>query len=59
MDWIRCYLSLGYFNINRVMVDDLHELILTRKRAEERVSRLKPHNGIFRFSIVPSSVLVV
>lgn len=36
----------GYFNINNTMVDDLYELIVTRKRAEERTSRLKLNGGI-------------
>jgi len=49
----------GYFNINRAMVDDLYELIVTRKRAEERSTRLKPFGAIYRFTIVPSSVVVV
>eukprot|EP01127_Copromyxa_protea_P010768 TRINITY_DN2658_c0_g1_i1.p1 TRINITY_DN2658_c0_g1~~TRINITY_DN2658_c0_g1_i1.p1 ORF type:complete len:654 (+),score=83.85 TRINITY_DN2658_c0_g1_i1:391-2352(+) len=49
----------GYFNINKTMVEDLYELIVTRKRAEERTSRLKLNNGIYRFTIVPSSVVQV
>jgi len=49
----------GYFNINRAMVDDLYELIVTRKRAEERTSRLKLYAGIYRFTIVPSSVVQI
>jgi esterase/lipase superfamily enzyme len=49
----------SYFNINRVMVDDLHELIVTGKRAEDRTTRLKPSGPVWRFTIVPSSVVIV
>jgi esterase/lipase superfamily enzyme len=49
----------GYFNINRVMVDDLHDLIVTGKRADDRTSRLKPYGKIYRFTMVPSSVVLV
>jgi len=49
----------GYFNINRMMVDDLYELILTGKRAEQRTSRLKPYGDVYRFTLVPSSVVMV
>ncbi|EFA78923.1 hypothetical protein PPL_08391 [Heterostelium album PN500] len=49
----------SFFNINRLMVDDLHDLIVTGKRAEERTSRLKKVNDVYRFSILPSSVVVV
>lgn len=49
----------SYFNINKLMVDDLWELIVTGKRAEERTSRLKPHGQVYRFTIVPSSVVIV
>jgi len=49
----------GYFNINRMMVDDLYELIVTGKRAGQRTSRLKPYGNLHRFTLVPSSVLAV
>eukprot|EP01132_Coremiostelium_polycephalum_P007473 gene7473-9181_t len=49
----------SFFNINRLMVDDLHDLIVTGKRATERTSRLKSVGDVFRFSILPSSVVVV
>ncbi|KYR01760.1 hypothetical protein DLAC_01770 [Tieghemostelium lacteum] len=49
----------SFFNINRLMVDDLHDLIVTGKRALERTSRLKSVGDVFRFSILPSSVVVV
>eukprot|EP00028_Trichosphaerium_sp_Am-I-7-wt_P005755 CAMPEP_0168528660 /NCGR_PEP_ID=MMETSP0405-20121227/13388_1 /TAXON_ID=498012 /ORGANISM="Trichosphaerium sp, Strain Am-I-7 wt" /LENGTH=293 /DNA_ID=CAMNT_0008552121 /DNA_START=9 /DNA_END=890 /DNA_ORIENTATION=- len=50
----------GYFNINRVMVDDLWELIVTSKRASERTSRLKRSNtGVYRFTLLPSSVVAI
>eukprot|EP01133_Synstelium_polycarpum_P010781 gene10781-12560_t len=49
----------SFFNINRLMVDDLHDLIVTGKRAEERTSRLKSVGDVYRFSILPSSVVVV
>jgi esterase/lipase superfamily enzyme len=46
----------GYFNINRVMVDDLRELIVTGKQAEERTTRLKKFGGLYRFTIIPSQL---
>jgi len=49
----------GYFNINRMMVDDLWELIVTNTRAEQRISRLKRYGTVFRFTLVPSSVVMV
>jgi len=49
----------GYFNINRIMVDDLWDLIVTGKRADERNSRLKPYGKVYRFIIIPSSVVTV
>src|SRR5438128_886381 len=63
----------GYFNINRMMVDDLWELIVTNKRAEQRTSRLKKYfkiryliiniifryGNVYRFTLVPSSVVMV
>ena len=49
----------GYFNINRMMVDDLYELIVTSKRAEQRTSRLTSYGGVYRFTLVPSSVVMI
>lgn len=49
----------GYFNINRIMVDDLFELIVTGRRAEERQTRLKKFKSVYRFTIVPSTVVMV
>jgi esterase/lipase superfamily enzyme len=49
----------SFFNINRLMVDDLYDLIVTGKRAEERTSRLKQTGNVFRFTILPSSVVMV
>uniref|UniRef100_A0A6B2KZC1 Alpha/beta hydrolase n=1 Tax=Arcella intermedia TaxID=1963864 RepID=A0A6B2KZC1_9EUKA len=49
----------GFFNINRNMVDDLYDLIVTGKRADERTTRLKPYAGVFRFTLVPSGVVLV
>ncbi|GAM22678.1 hypothetical protein SAMD00019534_058530 [Acytostelium subglobosum LB1] len=49
----------SFFNINRLMVDDLHDLVVTGKRADERTSRLKKVHDVYRFSILPSSVVVV
>jgi len=50
----------AFFNINRLMVDDLWDLIVLRKSARERTSRLKRAvGGIYRFCILPSSVLSV
>ncbi|KAM9966620.1 hypothetical protein ACTFIR_006840 [Dictyostelium discoideum] len=49
----------SFFNINRLMVDDLHDLIVTGKRAMDRTSRLKSVGDVFRFSILPSTVVVV
>eukprot|EP01130_Rhizamoeba_saxonica_P017136 TRINITY_DN817_c0_g1_i1.p1 TRINITY_DN817_c0_g1~~TRINITY_DN817_c0_g1_i1.p1 ORF type:complete len:691 (-),score=121.23 TRINITY_DN817_c0_g1_i1:24-2096(-) len=51
----------GYFNINRMMVDDLREVIVTGRRASERTSRLKSSGitGMYRFILVPPSVVMV
>jgi len=49
----------SFFNINRLMVDDLYDLIVTGKRAEERTSRLKATGKVYRFTILPSSVVMV
>ncbi len=49
----------SFFNVNRLMVDDLHELIVTGKRAAERTSRLKKWSQVYRFTILPSSVVMV
>eukprot|EP01114_Cavostelium_apophysatum_P013880 TRINITY_DN3461_c0_g1_i1.p1 TRINITY_DN3461_c0_g1~~TRINITY_DN3461_c0_g1_i1.p1 ORF type:complete len:706 (+),score=141.48 TRINITY_DN3461_c0_g1_i1:202-2319(+) len=49
----------SFFNVNRLMVDDLWELIVTGKRAEERSSRLKRWGQVYRFTILPSSVVMV
>jgi len=49
----------SFFNINRLMVDDLNDLIVTGKRASERTTRLKCVGDVYRFSILPSSVVVV
>eukprot|EP00727_Mastigamoeba_balamuthi_P001836 m51a1_g1165 hypothetical protein (588) ;mRNA; r:353800-355907 len=49
----------GYFNVNKMMVDDLSEMIVTNKSAEERTTHLKKCGKIFRFTVVPSSVMVV
>ena len=49
----------SFFNINRLMVDDLYDLIVTGKRAEERTSRLKATGRVYRFTILPSSVVMV
>jgi hypothetical protein len=49
----------SFFNINRLMVDDLWELVVTGKRAAERTSRLKRWGSVYRFSILPSSVVMV
>jgi len=49
----------SFFNINRLMVDDLYELIVTGKRAVERTSRLKKWAQVYRFTILPSSVVMV
>eukprot|EP01111_Echinosteliopsis_oligospora_P012372 TRINITY_DN4218_c0_g1_i1.p1 TRINITY_DN4218_c0_g1~~TRINITY_DN4218_c0_g1_i1.p1 ORF type:complete len:713 (-),score=135.96 TRINITY_DN4218_c0_g1_i1:21-2159(-) len=49
----------SFFNINRLMVDDLYDLIVTGKRAEERTSRLRTTGNVFRFTILPSSVVMV
>jgi len=49
----------SFFNVNKLMVDDLYDLIITGKRAEERTSRLKSSGKVFRFSILPSSVVMV
>eukprot|EP01113_Clastostelium_recurvatum_P032840 TRINITY_DN4274_c0_g1_i6.p1 TRINITY_DN4274_c0_g1~~TRINITY_DN4274_c0_g1_i6.p1 ORF type:complete len:807 (+),score=169.26 TRINITY_DN4274_c0_g1_i6:202-2622(+) len=49
----------SFFNVNRLMVDDLWDLVVTGKRAEERTSRLKNTGRVYRFTILPSSVVMV
>jgi hypothetical protein len=49
----------SFFNINRLMVDDLWDLIVLNKRAEERTLRLKRWGQVYRFTILPSSVVMV
>ena len=41
------------------MIEDLQELIVTSRTARQRSSRLTEVNGIYRFSLVPSSVKMV
>ncbi len=48
----------SFFNINKLMVDDLSELLCTGKRAEQRTSRLRKSSHVFRFAILPSSVVM-
>lgn len=47
----------GFFNVSRPMVDDLHDLIIHGNRAEDRSSRLKPYRSIYRFTVLPSTVM--
>jgi len=49
----------SFFNVNRLMVDDLWELVVTGKRAEGRYNRLKKWGNVYRFTILPSSVVMV
>eukprot|EP00741_Cyanophora_paradoxa_P000941 tig00000448_g909.t1 len=47
------------FNVNRGLVDDLHDIIVSRLRAEDRKSRLTYRDGYYRFLVVPPSVVMV
>ena len=47
----------GFFNVARPMVDDLYDLIINGNRAEDRSSRLKPYRSVYRFTIVPPTVM--
>jgi hypothetical protein len=49
----------GYFNVNRMMVDDLRDLIVQVQRAETRTFRLKKYRDIYRFSTIPKTVVMV
>jgi len=49
----------GYFNVNRMMVDDLRDLIVQVKRADERTFRLKKYRACYRFSTIPKTVTMV
>ncbi|ELP90730.1 hypothetical protein EIN_025590 [Entamoeba invadens IP1] len=44
----------GFFNINKVMIDDIFDIVVNSKKAENRVTRLLKVNGIYRFSLLPS-----
>lgn len=47
----------GFFNVARPMVDDLYDLIINGNRAEDRSSRLKPYRSVYRFTVVPPTVM--
>jgi esterase/lipase superfamily enzyme len=47
----------GFFNVSRPMVDDLYDLIINGNRAEDRSSRLKPYRSVYRFTVVPATVM--
>jgi len=52
----------NYFNLNRWVVDDLREIILTRKRAERRESRMLRRNeteegNVFNFLAAPGHIV--
>jgi hypothetical protein len=50
----------AYWNINRTMVDDLYEMIVFQRRANERRSRLfATSNGTFRFVTTPQNVNMI
>jgi hypothetical protein len=42
-----------------VQVDDLHDIIVAGKRAAERTTRIKRYHQVYRFSTVPTSVVMV
>ncbi|EKE42709.1 hypothetical protein ENUP19_0339G0008 [Entamoeba nuttalli] len=44
----------GFFNINKMMIDDLFDIIVNSKPASSRVTRLVNINGTYRFSLLPS-----
>jgi len=41
------------------MVDDLRDLIVQVKRADERTFRLKKYRACYRFSTIPKTVTMV
>lgn len=47
----------GFFNVSRICVDDLRDLIINANRAEDRSSRLKPYRSVYRFIVVPITVV--
>jgi hypothetical protein len=49
----------SFFNVNRLMVDDIYEVIVHMRRAEERHTRLRRWGDVFRFTILPESVTMV
>ncbi|KAL7720111.1 Uncharacterized protein QTN25_002635 [Entamoeba marina] len=44
----------GFFNINKMMIDDLFDVIVNNKTASSRITRLVNVNGIYRFSLLPN-----
>ena len=48
----------NFFNINRHMVDDLREILTTRRRAARRTSRLTHRfSNVFSFMAVPQHIV--
>jgi esterase/lipase superfamily enzyme len=47
----------GFFNVSRPMVDDLYDLIINNNRAEDRSSRLRPYRSVYRFTVIPATVM--
>ncbi|KAG5178253.1 hypothetical protein JKP88DRAFT_329974 [Tribonema minus] len=46
----------SFFNINPTIVDDLRELIVHHRRAEDRVQVTHKFNNVFSFMVAPNSV---
>ncbi|CAD7695817.1 unnamed protein product [Ostreobium quekettii] len=48
----------NYFNVNRELVEDLRDLLVTQRRAHQRTSRLEWLGGnVFGFLIAPSHIM--
>ena len=48
----------NYFNINRWLIDDLMEIITTRKRAASRISRMTHRGGnVWSFLAAPNHIV--
>ena len=50
-------LAHNYFNLNGVLRNDLHELIVTGRRAAERSTLLHREGNIFSYASAPSYVV--
>ena len=57
--WVRLdpQLRHGYFDINRMIVDDARELMLTRRRAGHRRNVVRREAHVFTFMAVPMHIV--